>query len=593
MTRIRLDLSDYDFTILYKKGKMNTNADALSRIKIDSDILKQMIPLENDEKEKKILITTRAMKNKINEANERKNIQQNNEANKNKINENNELAKEVNMGKCDSQKSDQLLIWECISINDVKNMKKLQFNKFENIKEKDISIENNIVHIGRNDNSPKPVSNEEIMYQRNMKNNENNKLAGFSDNSAKLDSILRKLISKMNKENIKELALSTKDEIFKVYTKEEIKEAYAKIKINNKSPQLKILIYNAPTKITDGILQYKLIDEYHNATHAGHLGIRKTIIKLKQRYIWKNMSKMVKKFVSYCNKCQTNKQTKHIKEPLTLTDTPNNSFEVISIDTVGPLRISNDYRYILTMQCELTKFVVAHPMPTKDALTTAKTLVEQFILKYGQFKVLKSDRGTEFINETMRNICSLLNIKQIFATPYHHETLGSVERNHRVLNEFLLTTANDYEWDKWIPYFTFAYNTAPHIDTGYSPYELVYGKLPSLPSDIVDNNTKFYNYDDYAQELRLKLQFTLKRARELSTRAKENRTTKNKYENRLNLKIGDLVLVKVENRKKNQSPYKGPYRIISRNGVNTTIDYEGKIKEIHNNNLKPYKTLSI
>ena len=74
---------------------------------------------------------------------------------------------------------------------------------------------------------------------------------------------------------------------------------------------------------------------------------------------------MVKKFVLYCDKCTKNKQTKHIKEPLTLTDTPNNSFEVISIDTVGPLRISNDYRYILTMQCELTKFVIAHPMATK------------------------------------------------------------------------------------------------------------------------------------------------------------------------------------------------------------------------------------
>ena len=32
LTRIRLDLCDYDFDIIYKKGKMNTNTDALSRI---------------------------------------------------------------------------------------------------------------------------------------------------------------------------------------------------------------------------------------------------------------------------------------------------------------------------------------------------------------------------------------------------------------------------------------------------------------------------------------------------------------------------------------------------------------------------------
>ena len=52
LTRIRIDLSDfiylYDFEIVYKKGKINTNADALSRIKLDSNMLKNMIPVEDD-----------------------------------------------------------------------------------------------------------------------------------------------------------------------------------------------------------------------------------------------------------------------------------------------------------------------------------------------------------------------------------------------------------------------------------------------------------------------------------------------------------------------------------------------------------------
>ena len=158
----------------------------------------------------------------------------------------------------------------------------------------------------------------------------------------------------------------------------------------------------------------------------------------------------------------------------------------------------------------------------KDALTTAKTLVEQFILKCGQFKVLKSDRGTELVNELMSNMCSLLQIKQIFSTPYQHDTLGSVERNHWVLNEFPLTTANDYEWDKWIPYFTFAYNTAPHLDTGYSPFELIYSKLPCLPSDTFNiNKNKIYIYDDYVQELRIRLQFVINIAKGIITKIRK------------------------------------------------------------------------
>ena len=72
----------------------------------------------------------------------------------------------------------------------------------------------------------------------------------------------------------------------------------------------------------------------------------------------------------------------------------------------------------------------------------------------------------------MNNVCTLLNIKQIFSSPYHHETIGALESNHRTLNEFLLSFVNGNERDKWISYFTFA---STHVDTSYSPYELVYG----------------------------------------------------------------------------------------------------------------------
>lgn len=68
--------------------------------------------------------------------------------------------------------------------------------------------------------------------------------------------------------------------------------------------------------------QYKLIEEFHSSCSSGHMGIRKTISKLKQRYIWKRMRKMAKVYVNSCKKCNRNKITRHIKEGLVLTDTP-------------------------------------------------------------------------------------------------------------------------------------------------------------------------------------------------------------------------------------------------------------------------------
>lgn len=43
LTRWRLKLSEYDFTVMYKKGKCNTNADALSRIEIHNEEISSVI----------------------------------------------------------------------------------------------------------------------------------------------------------------------------------------------------------------------------------------------------------------------------------------------------------------------------------------------------------------------------------------------------------------------------------------------------------------------------------------------------------------------------------------------------------------------
>lgn len=86
-----------------------------------------------------------------------------------------------------------------------------------------------------------------------------------------------------------------------------------------------------------------------------------------------------------------NINNQNIKEPMVLTKTPCRSFEIIQIDTVGPLKSSSEFKYILTLQCELTKYIEAFPIEDKEAKTIAKVLCEKFILKYGNFKVLKSD----------------------------------------------------------------------------------------------------------------------------------------------------------------------------------------------------------
>lgn len=216
-------------------------------------------------------------------------------------------------------------------------------------------------------------------------------------------------------------------------------------------------------------------------------------------------------------------------------------------------------------------------------------MVEKIILRYGIFNTLKTDRGTEFMNDLMTRICKLLKITHSKSTAYHHETLGSIERNHRELNEYMLAFTDNYNWDEFLPYYAFAYNTAPHTTTGYSPFELVFGKLATLPNEIHAEQV-FFNFDDYLTELKTKLQHAYLTASRILGQNKV--TQKVRVDNHCNYKsfnVGDLILLKVGNRRKNDSPYIGPYTIRETRNVNSVIELNGKIQEVHNNRLKLFK----
>ena len=140
----------------------------------------------------------------------------------------------------------------------------------------------------------------------------------------------------------------------------------------------------------------------------------------------------------------------------------------------------------------------------------------------------------------------MLKIEQRFSTPYHHKTLGTVERNHRVLNESFLNFVTDDNWSEWIPYYSFAYNITPHVDTDYSPFELIFGKIPSLPGEKALCNNGIYNLENYANELKIRLRKSLENAREIIEIIKNKRRIQSfNKENSLDLVKGDLVLVKV------------------------------------------------
>lgn len=107
------------------------------------------------------------------------------------------------------------------------------------------------------------------------------------------------------------------------------------------------------------------------------------------------MSKDVAKFVKDCNKCLINKVKPHTKVPLVNTETPQRPFDLVIIDTVGPvgplIKSVNNNQYVLTMICDLSKYLIAIPMSDKSAKTLAMAIFEHFILNFGPMKSIRTD----------------------------------------------------------------------------------------------------------------------------------------------------------------------------------------------------------
>ncbi len=78
----------------------------------------------------------------------------------------------------------------------------------------------------------------------------------------------------------------------------------------------------------------------------------------------------------------------------------------------------------------------------------------------------------------LKQVYQLLGIKSLRTTPYHPQTDGLTERFNQTLKQMLrkFVSETGRDWDQWLPYLLFAYREVPQASTGFSPFELLYGR---------------------------------------------------------------------------------------------------------------------
>lgn len=537
LTKFRLLLEEYDFDVRYVKGSNNVVADALSRIETTSEELKQMA---NSVCNTMFVMTRQQAKNELKK-----------QSFDSSVHERLDHPGVVELLKPQKNSCEAY----CIS--------ELEFNNLSKNKKYDYCTS----HI--------------IFSEKENALKIKNSRSTFACSASLRE--LKNICIKYKVPEIYILKNNNNAQLINIIGRDP-----SELKMSN----IKISIIKDVQKITNIEMRQIILNDFHILPSGGHTGINRMYNNIKKYYFWPSLHSDVNDFVKRCDHCQRFKHSRPNIEPMSITTTASSAFQKLFLDLVGPLP-EDIYgnKYILTLQCELSKFVEGYPIQNKEAKTIAKSFVDNFILRYGIPETIVSDQGTELIATTLKEACKILQIKQLASTAYHHQTLGSLENTHKNLGAYLRiqTAEHPDSWSSWVQFWCFAFNNTVHTNTKYTPYELVFGKQCKLPSNIDTGTEPLYNFDNYPLELKYRLQKAWDDAKNNLVQSKIKR--KKSHDSKVNAKTykkGDQVLVKNETGNKLEQIFNGPYVVVEDKSPNLVILVGNKIKEIHKNRAKLY-----
>ncbi|KAI8500155.1 hypothetical protein Bbelb_217210 [Branchiostoma belcheri] len=340
----------------------------------------------------------------------------------------------------------------------------------------------------------------------------------------------------------------------------------------------------------------------HDDPLGGHLGVDKTLDKLRSAFHWPGMQHDVTAHVSGCETCIRSKTGRRKpRGPLqsSIVGFPNDR---VAMDIAGPYPKSRSgNKYILVASDYFTKWVEIFPMEDETAESVAKCFYKGWICVHGPPQSLHTDQGRNFDSVLVKGLCRLMKIHKTRTTPYHPQSDGLVERFNRTMGNILraYVASNQRDWDEHLPAVKFAYNTSCHATTGFSPFFLLHGREARLPIHLMARVPTFVGeVHDYVEVIQNRLPLVFKMVQENTQQ--QQRRQKELFDQKTYGKpyeIGDTVFVLNKQvgkglARKLARKYDGPFEVVRRIG---DLTYEVRNmrgrrqqKVVHFENLIPF-----
>ena len=310
------------------------------------------------------------------------------------------------------------------------------------------------------------------------------------------------------------------------------------VKINNSC--LKLLIPD------------ELVNKYVALAHlmSNHCGPKKMILILTS-YHHPKLKSLCYKFANSCIACLLVNHPNRT-EQLGIFPYLKDVGEILHMDLMESIGQSSGFNHILVTKCIISNFVILSPLFEKSA----KEFIYIFTNHIWQIfhpAAVYTDNGSLFIAKKTIRTLALMGTRVIYSSAYTPSSHGNAESYVKIFKQVMkkcLASGKDYNWTLIPALVAHLHNSIPNANTGFSPYQLVFGPNRHLSSTFLDNNfpklhPNLRNEREHLLQLHSNLTHILGQAKLQETRVIEKRTeARNKNKIKRNFEVGQIVLCK-------------------------------------------------
>ncbi|GFV98854.1 transposon Tf2-6 polyprotein [Trichonephila clavipes] len=243
-------------------------------------------------------------------------------------------------------------------------------------------------------------------------------------------------------------------------------------------------------------LHETIMKEFHDLPLAGHLGKRKTYLKMRDTCYFPYMRKYIFEYVSTCDRCQKFNYKNALPAGRLISIVSNYPNEIVTLDLSGPYPASRPerYRFVLVITDHFTKWIELIPLRKASAQAIANAFFKNYISRYGAPISLINDNCPQFISEVFDHLSHRLDIKHMKTVTYSPQA-NLTERVDRNLVQMIacFVKENHENWDRFLHEFAFAFRYSVNETINKTPAELFLGRK------IITHFSKLINITEGAE----------------------------------------------------------------------------------------------